>query len=177
MTYPLLTARLSIEPLGIQDLDSFVRYRQDPAVARFQSWDTNYSQSDAIVLISSQIGVTVPGLDQWLQLAVHDRNTGDHIGDLALHCVAANNSIFELGFTFASEYQGKGFAKEAVSRLIDFLFLELGASKLIANSDRRNSRSIKLLLGLGFEHQPAKSWTEEFKNELVTVDYFEKSRE
>jgi RimJ/RimL family protein N-acetyltransferase len=43
----------------------------------------------------------------------------------------------------------------------------------MATSDRRNIASIKVLNSLGFEQRADKSWGEEFKGELVTVDYFE----
>lgn len=173
MTYPLLTPRLSIEPLKRSDLDTFVGYRQDAEIARFQSWDTTYSAEQAVVLIESQAGVKLPKEGQWLQLGIHDQICGELVGDLALHLVSESQSIFELGFTIASQHQGKGLGREAASRLISFLFSEVGAEKIIANTDRRNTASIRLLLSLGFKFHSDKSWTENFKNEIVTVDYFD----
>ena len=173
MTYPLLTPRLSIEPLKLSDLYTFVDYRQDAEIARFQSWDTTYSAEQAVELIESQAGVKLPSEGQWLQLGIHDQISGELVGDLALHLVNESQSVFELGFTIASQHQGKGFASEAASRLMSFLFLEVGAEKIVANTDRRNVRSTRLLLDLGFSFHPSKSWTENFKNEIVTVDCFE----
>ena len=173
MTYPLLTPRLSIEPLKLSDLGTFVDYRQDANIARFQSWDTAYSAEQAVELIESQAGVMLPDEGQWLQLGIHDRTSGELVGDLALHLVNESQSVFELGFTIASQHQGKGFAREAASRLMSYLFSELGAEKIVAHTDRRNTVSIRLLLSLGFQFHPEKSWTENFKNEIVTVDYFD----
>jgi aminoglycoside 6'-N-acetyltransferase len=173
MTYPLLTPRLSIGPLKLSDLDAFVSYRQDADIARFQSWDTTYSAGQAVELIESQAGVVLPLEGQWLQLAVHEQISGKLVGDLALNLLSESESVFELGFTIASQHQGKGFALEAASRLMSFLFSEVGAQKIVANTDRRNSPSIRLLLNLGFEFHSSKSWTENFKEEIVTVDYFD----
>jgi RimJ/RimL family protein N-acetyltransferase len=173
MSYPLLTPRLSIEPLNLSDLDAFVSYRQDADIARFQSWDTTYSAEQAVELIESQAGVLLPKQGQWLQLAVHEQISGELVGDLALHSLIENQSVFEIGFTIASQHQGKGFAREAASRLMIFLFSEVGAQKIVANTDRRNVSSIRLLLDLGFIFHPEKSWTENFKNEIATVDCFE----
>jgi aminoglycoside 6'-N-acetyltransferase len=173
MTYPLLTPRLSIEPLKLSDLGTFVDYRQDAEIARFQSWDTTYSAEQALELIESQAGVKLPNEGQWLQLGLHDLTCGELVGDLALHLVNESQSVFEVGFTIASRHQGKGFAREAASRLMSFLFSEIGAEKIVANTDRRNTASIRLLLSLGFQFHPEKSWTEHFKNEIVTVDYFD----
>jgi len=173
MAYPLLTPRLSIEQLNLSDLDAFVSYRQDAEIARFQSWDTNYSAEQALELIESQAGVVLPLQGQWLQLAVHEQISGELVGDLALHSQTDSQSVFEIGFTIAIKHQGNGFAREAVSKLMSFLFSEVGAQKIVANTDRRNSPSIRLLLNLGFEFHPSKSWTENFKDEIATVDYFD----
>jgi RimJ/RimL family protein N-acetyltransferase len=174
MNFPLLTPRLSIEPLKLSDLQAFVSYRQDPEIARFQSWDTTYSAEQALELVESQIGVLHPEPGQWLQLAIHEKMSGALVGDLALHSLVDSDSVFELGFTLASNHQGKGFAREAASKLISYLFADLAAKKVIAHTDRRNAPSVRLLAELGFKFHPSKSWTENFKNELVTVDYFER---
>jgi RimJ/RimL family protein N-acetyltransferase len=171
--YPLTTTRLSIEPLGIGDLNAFVGYRTDTEIARFQSWDANYSEAQALELVQSQTGISLPEPGEWLQLAVHDSTTGRLLGDLALHRLEDEESVFEIGFTFARQFQGKGFAKEAASALIAHLFEQQNASRVIAATDSRNLPSIKLLLALGFAQNPARGWTEEFKGEFVSVDFFE----
>jgi RimJ/RimL family protein N-acetyltransferase len=172
MLYPLLTERLRIAPLALPDLESFLAYRQDPEIARFQSWEPSYSKKQALELIESQVGVVLPSKGQWLQLAIHHQASAELVGDLALHALEENNSWFEIGFTIAKKYQGQGFAKEAALRLMNELDFQ-GATKFIATTDSRNIASIKVLTALGFQQQPLKGWSEEFKNELVTVDYFE----
>ena len=173
MAYPLLTERLTIEPLAHQDLMAFVRYRQDPEIARFQSWDTDYSELQGSALIDSQVGILLPEPGEWLQLAIRESKDGELLGDLALHRLANEGNSFEIGFTLAAEFQGKGFAREAANRLVEFLFTDQNAETIIACTDRRNARSVNLLISLGFKHQPANSWTEFFKNEQVTVDQYE----
>ena len=172
--YPLVTDRLSIEPLAMRDLAAFVAYRQNSDVARYQSWDTSYSEEQAVALIDDQAGVLLPAKGEWLQLAVHSKESGQLLGDLAVHRIADEESAFELGFTMAPEHQGKGYAREAAAKLLDYLFTSAGAQKVIACTDRRNESSMRVLLALGFEAVPEKTWTEEFKGETVTVDYFEK---
>ena len=172
--YPLLTKRLSIEPLNTADLATFVEYRQVPEIARYQSWDTSYSKAQALELIESQAGVVFPEKGDWLQLAVRNQKTKELIGDLAIHAVAEQKDCFELGFTIARNHQKKGFAKEATSKLLEHLTSESGAKKFIATPDARNKASIGLLLALGFSQDSTKTWTEEFKGETVTVLYFKK---
>ena len=76
-------------------------------------------------------------------------------------------------FSGIDGFQGLGYAKEAVSALIEYLAQEVDAKKFIATPDSRNLPSIKLLKSLGFVQRPEKSWDEFFKGEHVTVDYFE----
>lgn len=175
MGFPLTTERLSISPLQPADLDSFISYRQDPEVARYQSWEPSYSADQGLELIRSQAGVVMPAIDDWLQLGVRDRTTGRLVGDLALHRLE-NEGEFEIGFTFATAEQGKGYAYESASRLIQYLFEDAQASKVIATPDSRNTKSISLLRKLGFTQNSSKAWVEEFKGETVTVEFFELQR-
>ena len=176
MFFPLQTSRVSIQPLGIADLETFVRYRQDPEIARYQSWDTAFSLDQGLELINSQAGVVFPAPGDWLQLGITEVASGKLIGDLALHAREDEEDTFEIGFTIASEHQAKGFGREAAEKLLEHLFTYAGAKRVVASTDRRNIPSIKLLLSLGFVQLPEKTWTEEFKGEFVTVDFFELSK-
>jgi aminoglycoside 6'-N-acetyltransferase len=177
MPFPLLTPRVSIEPLTLRNVDEFVRYRQDPEIARYQSWDTNYSLQHGIDLVQSQLDVVLPTPGNWLQLAIHDRGVGELLGDLAPHTIDIAELSFEIGFTLATQHQGNGIGREAASRLLDFLFDEVGATSVGAHCDSRNSPSIALLLALGFENHPSESATELFKDESIVVDFFETTRQ
>jgi aminoglycoside 6'-N-acetyltransferase len=173
MTFPLATERLSIEPLSLRDVSTFVAYRQEPEIARYQSWDSDFSTDQGIELIRSQDGVDLPASGEWLQLAIHDRDSGELLGDVALHRIATNDQSFEIGFTLASAHQGRGLAREAVRRLLEFLFSEVGAVTIRASCDNRNAASISLLRAVGFLALPEEGWVEEFKGESVRVDVFE----
>jgi len=158
--FTLKTERLSLRPLAAEDVLAFVRYRQSPEVAKYQSWDVGYSAEEGMKLVEAQAGIDLPAEGEWLQLAIHELKTNFLVGDVALHSLDAKNTSFELGFTLAPEFQGKGFGREAVGSVI---------------ADRRNIQASKLLIALGFEIQPERSWEEDFKGERVTVDVYEAS--
>ena len=176
VSFPLITRRLSISPLTDADIESFVRYRQDPKVARFQSWDTSYSIQDAQSLVESQKGLNLPKPGDWMQLAIHLTESMQLLGDLALHRLDENELAFEIGFTIDPSHQRLGYAKEAAARLLQFLFEDVRAEFISATSDERNLASKKLLRALGFTEIPERAWTEEFKGETVRVNYFESHR-
>lgn len=175
MSFPLSSKRLTIAPLKLADLSAFVLYRKDPLIARYQSWEPSYSEAQGRALIEAQIGVMHPENGKWLQLAIHLKEGGELIGDLALYSPVEDADCFELGFTISRNHQGNGYAKEAAEALLIHLFAECGAKRIVAHTDHRNAPSIKLLLGLGFTQVQSKSWVESFKNEIVAVEYFQAS--
>ena len=174
MEYPLITKRLSIKPLEQADLENFVKYRQDPLIARYQSWSPDYSEAQAQSLIDSQAGQVLPKPGGWLQLGLHLSKTSELIGDLALHTVEADEACFEIGFTIDRRFQGNGYALEAANTLIDALVQNYAALRIIASADERNLSSLRLLSKLGFKHDPLRDWEEVFKGENVKVLFFEK---
>ena len=56
----------------------------------------------------------------------------------------------ELGYCFHSKYQGKGYAKESLAALIEYL-TTIGIKKLTAGTAINNIPSVSLLKSLGFK--------------------------
>lgn len=73
------------------------------------------------------------------------------IGNLYLS--KRNFDSMELGFVFASEGQGKGYATEAASALIDYAFDTLRAHRITAECNQENVRSWKLMERLGMRRE------------------------
>jgi len=73
------------------------------------------------------------------------------IGDIGLHFLDQNTKTVEIGYTIAPTHQRKGYAFEAVSRMLAYLFTILHTNIIIAVTDPQNHPSIGLLARLGFE--------------------------
>jgi RimJ/RimL family protein N-acetyltransferase len=144
--------RLILRRFEDSDLIPFVAYRNDPEVARYQSWDS-CDEQEAKVLIremgSARIGV--PG--EWFGFATESNETGMLIGDCALRVDEHEPYRAEVGFTLARESQGRGFASEAVARVLDYAFGALGLHRIIAIADCRNAPSVALLERLGMRRE------------------------
>jgi RimJ/RimL family protein N-acetyltransferase len=144
--------RLILRRFEDSDLAAFVAYRNDPEVARYQSWDS-FDEREASALIremeSEQPGV--PG--EWFQFAIEPKETGGLVGDCALRVDRQEHYRAEIGFTLAHEHQGKGFASEAVSRLLDYVFDDLGLHRVVAIVDCRNKPSWALLERVGMRRE------------------------
>ena len=146
------TERLLLRNIDLQDLDTFLEYRNDPIVARYQSWEPNLKRkyvSDFIYELQKQ-KIGEPG--KWNQIVWILKENMVHIGDCALK-VQEDNMQAELGFTLSRNYQGKGYAYEATSALINYAFEELNLHRVFSITDCKNTSAIKLLKTLGMRQE------------------------
>ena len=144
--------RLRIRRFKDSDLTPFIAYRNDSKVARYQSWDSlDEQEARAFIREAGSAQLGVPG--EWFGFAIELRETGDLIGECALMVDEEEPYRAEIGFTLAREYQGKGFASEAVSVLLDCAFGTLGLHRAVAIADCRNAPSWALLERVGMRRE------------------------
>ena len=63
----IVTERLVLRLLRLEDVPAFAAYRRDPDVARYQSWDTSYSTADGERLVAAQEGVEFGEPGPWVR--------------------------------------------------------------------------------------------------------------
>lgn len=170
--YPLRTTRVLVEPLVSADVPAFTRYRRHPDVARWQSWTPDYSEVDARGLIEGQPATELPGPGGWIQLAIRPIDGGELLGDVAIHRLDGQPGTFEVGITLAPSAQGRGVASETLRRVLDFLFDEKSAHRVLAQCDARNEPVARLLDGVGMRHESRQVEADWFKGEWTTLDGF-----
>jgi RimJ/RimL family protein N-acetyltransferase len=165
----IVTERLSLRPFRVDDLETFVGYRSDPEVARYQSWDRTYSMADAESFLNSQREVEFGQPGEWLQLAIVDRETGTVCGDCAVRVVTDQPATAEVGVTLAPASQGKGMAAEALTAVLKELFEQRGMHRVFAQADDRNLPVRRLLERLGFRCEGRLVEADWFKGEWSTL--------
>ena len=149
----MTSARLVLRRFRPEDLDTFVAYRSDPDIARYQSWEAPYRPSQAGQFLQELQGIHPDTPGQWFQFAVALRRTDRLIGDCAAHVPAEDPRQAEIGFTLAPEHQGSGSATEAVRRLLQYLLIERGKHRVSATCDDRNIRSAAVLERVGMRRE------------------------
>lgn len=82
--------------------------------------------------------------------AIELRSTGKVIGNI--YCGSRDYLSREVGYIVNKGYQGKGFAREALSAVVEHSFRE-GVHRIFAECDPRNTRSWKLLERVGFRRE------------------------
>jgi RimJ/RimL family protein N-acetyltransferase len=168
----LVTERLRIEPLAEPDIEAFTAYRRDPAIARYQTWETSYSPADAARLIAAQPVTELPAGGDWLQLALHAAADGRLVGDVAVHRLGDEPDTFAIGVTLAPAEHGRGYGTEALTAVIEALFTAHGAHRVVATSDARNDAVHVLLARVGMRQESRQVDADWFKGEWTTLDGF-----
>jgi RimJ/RimL family protein N-acetyltransferase len=167
----LTTERLVVRRFRPQDLDAFVAYRSDPRIARYQSWDAPYPVHQARRFLQELQDSHPDTPGEWFQFAVTLRDMNRLIGDCAAHVRADDPRQAEIGFAFAAEHQGHGYATEAVRRLLHYLLIERDKHRVTASCDDRNTRSAAVLERVGMRregHLLESTWSKgEWTNDLL----------
>lgn len=90
-----------------------------------------------------------PENDEWWMAVVCDRETGATLGDLALH-LSWGGRTAEVGYNFTPEQWGQGYASEALGRLVEYLFDDLGVTRVFGGLHPDNKASAMVLERNGF---------------------------
>jgi RimJ/RimL family protein N-acetyltransferase len=148
----LESERLILRRFADADLAFFLAYLNDPLVARYQTWES-YTEQRAIAVIEEQKSL-VPGIPgRAFTWALELKETGALVGHVVLTVEEKDHRQAEIGFTFAREYHGKGLAREASERVLDYAFRELKLHRVFAVTDCENSASVALLGRLGMRRE------------------------
>lgn len=166
----LSTARLIIRRFQERDAGTFAEYRSDPQVARYQSWTPPYPLAQAEQFVTEMAGAHPDVAGQWCQLAIEERDSGTHIGDVAAHVDADEPRLTTVGITLSPAAQGHGYATEALTALLDYLLIQRGKHRVRATCDTRNRASAALLERVGMRREAHRlantrekgEWTDEY---------------
>lgn len=148
----LETSRLLLRQFRDSDLEAFLAYRNDPEVAKYQGWDVPYPRHAAVEFVHEMVRA-IPAPGQWIQTAIELKSTHEMIGDVAFHIKKDDERQAFIGYSLARPFWGCGYAFEAVSGILGYLFGELHLHRVIAECDVENTASWKLLEKLGFRRE------------------------
>jgi len=161
----LITGRLVLDPLRVDDAETMFKYRSDPDVGRYQGW-TPRTVDEVVAFIRSNATVTPGQRDTWSQLAIRFRGTTTLIGDLGLH-FTSNKDEAEIGVTIAPQHQGRGYATETLRAALDYLFGPMAQHRVFGSVDPRNAASVRLLESIGMRREAHFRQSLWFKGEWV----------
>ena len=148
----ITTERLALRNLEANDGPRVFSYHRHPEVARFQSWGTE--SVDVVQTYIRSLAAVEPGTPgKWYQVGIYLLDGGKLIGDCGFRVPEAKSAQAEVGMTLAPEFQGKGYATEALRALLDYLFMTLKKHRVFGSVDPRNVSSIRLLERVGMRKE------------------------
>ena len=147
----LETERLLMRPIKTGDRDEIFAYRRDKEINQYQGWipETLEDVDVFIGKISNQINVP----ESWFQFVIIEQASRKIVGDLGIHFIDPENKQVEIGCTLNMCFQNRGYATEAVKRVIDYLFNELKKHRITTSIDPGNINSIRLVERIGFRKE------------------------
>ena len=139
---PLTTERLILEPLTVAAADEMVGVLGDPSLHRF----TGGSPEDLVALrrrYERQVkGRSGDGSERWLNWIVRRADTRDAVGYVQA-TVKPASYVAGVAWVIGVPFQGRGYASEAASALVDWLRVEgIGTVTAHIHPDNRPSEAV-----------------------------------
>ena len=86
---------------------------------------------------------------EWYSIWMIELKDGTHVGDLSFKGFNADGSV-EIGYGIEEEYQGRGYATEAVNAAVMWALQQPGVTRVEAETEPDNSASQRVLEKCGF---------------------------
>jgi ribosomal-protein-alanine N-acetyltransferase len=144
----LPTERLLLREIASTDFDAVHGYASDLEVVQYMTWGPNTEQDTHDFLEQSAAqSSTDPRMDY--SFAVVRREDERMMGAAGLHMKSADAHEGMLGYCYAREAWGHGYATEAARAMLTLGFDALGLHRVWAGCDPDNAGSIRVLEKLG----------------------------
>ncbi len=141
------TERLVLKPLSLDHLSQdYVDWLNDEEVYRYLETGGNYTMEMLREYLSE---VEKKDIYFW---GIQLKETGLHIGNIKIDPINTRHGLAEYGIIMGRRSEwGKGYAKEATIKIIDYCFYELNIRKLTLGVVADNNAAVMLYKRLGFE--------------------------
>lgn len=140
----LTSQRLRLRPLSADDADALHPLYADPVAMRWWSHPPHATIEETRAQLAERAAAA-----DWCNWAITIEGDDRAIGTVASYELRQGR-VHEIGYSLLPIHWCRGYATEAVSRLIDHLFDDRHARRIFADTDPDNSASNALLTRLGF---------------------------
>ena len=167
---PLETERLILRKISKSDLEDVYEYAKNPSVSKYLLWapHPNREHTKKYLEIVEKLYLKAKFYD----FAIVVRENSKMIGTVGFTSINIEDNSAEIGYVLNEHYWKKGYAREAVSRIIKYAKEVLHLDTLYAKFILENDQSKKLLLSLGFTEAPELAHTLYIKGEMRDISVF-----
>ena len=142
------TKRLNLTELNKNDSGVIFFLRSDSEVCKYLDNPKAESIKDAEEFIKKINKNIINNESIMWGLRILDNN--ELVGTICLWNFSKDKSSADIGFVLHPNQQGKGIMSEAVEKVLDYGFSDLGLNIIYGEVDRQNISSIKLMEKHGF---------------------------
>lgn len=147
---PLFAERVALREMRDSDVDALFTIYGDPEVMQYASDPTFSDRATVLKMLQSVRHLLAAGSS--LEWAIADQATDRLLGTCGIHSLKPATRTAEIGCMLGRQFWGKGYMHEALSLVIDYSRETLSLTRLLADIDTPNTRSIRLFQRLGFVH-------------------------
>ena len=143
----LKTKRLTLRPMHPIDAEDMFDYARRDEVTKYLLWSSHKNISytkDYLNYIQNRYA-----LGDFYDWAVIDRESRRMIGTCGFTKIDTANNSAEIGYVLNPDFWGMGFAPEAVRKILEFGFGELGLHRIEARFMKDNKRSFRVMEKVG----------------------------
>jgi RimJ/RimL family protein N-acetyltransferase len=150
---PVRTERLLLRGLEAGDVDAVHRYQGDAEVTRYLPYGPRDQATVAAKLADWGSRRRVAEEGDYLQLAVERVDDGLLLGDVYFGLRSVEHELGVVGWVFAPESRGHGYATEAGGALLGLAFDQMDLHRVMAELDPRNTASAAVCARLGMREE------------------------
>jgi ribosomal-protein-alanine N-acetyltransferase len=147
----LITERLKLRPLTVDDVDDVFTYTSDPEVAKFIRRPLHVTRADAEAYVRAFVEAPVRGgASPWGIEHCHD---GKLIGTCGFYYLNGEDARAEIYYALSRAYWGRGYMTEAVRAVLDFGFNKLMLNRIDGACWAGNIASARVLEKVGMQFE------------------------
>jgi RimJ/RimL family protein N-acetyltransferase len=176
----LKTERLVLKPLDLDDVEALWPEMSDPEISRYMAWGAHQDRSQTEEFVTAEIARRESGKGiTWCIF-----KDGEFCGIASLIAILWTHRALtyrkaELAYWLARRNQKQGIMLEALRKIMEFAFRDLGLHKITVSHFTQNIASENVIKRLGFryigeqqqEYSKNGNWYNQKNYELLETEY------
>ena len=161
------TKDLILKKAKIEDAESiFKNYWSSEVSAKYMLWTPQKNLDEAI----DRVKRTIEFQKTHMAYFVYEKKSGEVIGQAGMEEI--EDGVYEdIGIGMGEKFVCKGYGKQILNALIDYIFNELDGIKIICSCFEENTPSRRLQLSCGMKYAYSKDCVRERDNMPYKADY------
>lgn len=144
-TPTLMTERLTLRPLSVNDASEILQLRSDTEINKFLDRKPSKTLEDALHFIK-----IILENSETFYWAITKTGEERLIGTICLYDFSEDRDKCEIGYELRTEFQGQGIMLEAATKVIQYAMESLDVKNIEAFTHKDNQSSTNLLEKLNF---------------------------